>query len=142
MRLKEAESRPRAKAMRKSLTRSETILWTRLRCKQLGDAKFAGSTRRCPTSLISRALRRASSSSVDGATHSTQEERAHDRRRDEALAREGWRTLRISVLDIYNDLEGTLDMIRRHLGCASSVPDCVRDTSPARGGGGLSDLEE
>lgn len=76
---------------------------------------------------------------VDGATHSTPEERAHDQRRDEALAREGCRTLRIANLDNHNDLDGTLDVIRRHLGCAPSVPDCVRDTSPACGGGGLSE---
>ncbi len=74
---------------------------------------------------------------VDGATHSTPDERAHDARRDDVLMHAGWRILRLTNLDIYQNLDGTLEAIQRSLACAPSVPDFVRDTSPARGGGGF-----
>ena len=48
---------------------------------------------------------------VDGGTHSTDQEQAHDRRRDAYLRRQGWRVCRVWNDDVYRNTEGVLDAI-------------------------------
>ncbi len=49
---------------------------------------------------------------IDGATHSTDTERAHDRKRTELLKAEGWKIVRASNVEVYKNLEGVLGAIR------------------------------
>jgi very-short-patch-repair endonuclease len=59
---------------------------------------------------------------VDGGTHGTDEEKEHDRQRDEYLRGRGWRVIRFYNEDVFADVAGVLDEIRRHL----PPPTCAR----------------
>ena len=48
---------------------------------------------------------------VDGATHSSEQEIAHDRRRDAYMTQRGWRVLRITNEDVYKNLDNVFEMI-------------------------------
>jgi len=135
IRLQEGESRPLARKLRKRLTNAETILWSRLRGRQLDSLKFR---RQHPIKAYIADFACVEARlvvEVDGATHATKEELEHDEVRTRVLSREGWRIVRVSNSDVYKNLYGTLETILRSARCAPSVPDCVRDTSPASGGG-------
>lgn len=92
--MRENQKRDVARKLRSEMTRAEIVLWTRLRRGQLGArfrrqlpigpyiADFA-----CPAARLIV--------EVDGETHSTDEERAHDARRTAHLAGTGWRVLRV-----------------------------------------------
>ncbi|MEO0982073.1 MAG: DUF559 domain-containing protein [Pseudomonadota bacterium] len=107
--------RARAKHMRRSMTNAETILWSRLRRRQLDGwlfrrqhpidryiADFA-----CPKAKLVV--------EVDGATHGSDDEIAYDRRRTSLMETEGWRVHRVCNTDIYENLNSVLDSIIAHL---------------------------
>ena len=48
---------------------------------------------------------------VDGATHSTDAERAHDSRREAFLRDLGYRVLRVHNVEVYENLDGSLETI-------------------------------
>jgi len=48
---------------------------------------------------------------VDGATHSTQGELDHDIERTRVLESRGFHVIRVSNVDVYDNLEGVLDFI-------------------------------
>ncbi len=52
---------------------------------------------------------------VDGATHSTDAERAADAERTRVLESFGFRVARVQNRDVYDNLEGVLEMIWREL---------------------------
>jgi len=52
---------------------------------------------------------------VDGATHSTDEEIAHDAARSAALAAQGFAVLRFTNEDVCRNLDGVLETIRMRL---------------------------
>jgi very-short-patch-repair endonuclease len=135
IRLQEGSSRALAKKLRKQLTDAETILWSKLRGKQLNGLKFR---RQHPIKAYVAdfaCIEARLVIEVDGATHSTEAEREHDAIRSRVLAREGWRILRVKNEDVTKNLYQTLQLISRSARCAPSVLDCVQDTSPASGGG-------
>jgi very-short-patch-repair endonuclease len=53
---------------------------------------------------------------VDGATHSTDEEIARDRRRDDILSRAGWNVVRVSNHDVLTLMDSVLENILSHCG--------------------------
>lgn len=135
IRLQEGASRPFARKLRKRLTDAETILWSRLRGRQLDGQKFRRQHPIKAYVVDFACVEVRLVVEVDGATHSTDAEREHDEIRSRVLTREGWRIIRVSNNDIYRNLHGTLETILRGARCAPSVPDYVRDTSPVNGGG-------
>ena len=135
IRIREGVSRPLAQKLRKRMTDAETILWSRLRGRQLDGLKFRRQHPVMAYVADFACIEARLIVEVDGATHSTETERAHDARRALILTNAGWRILRASNNDIYKNLYETLQLISRSAGCAPSVPDAVRDTSPASGGG-------
>ncbi len=135
IRLGERNSRPQAKRLRRKMTDAETILWSRLRGRQIRGLKFRRQHPVLAYVADFACIEARLIVEVDGATHATDAERAHDERRNWLLTRAGWRIVRVQNNDVYKNLEATLDLIQRSTGCAPSVPDFVRDTSPASGGG-------
>jgi very-short-patch-repair endonuclease len=123
MRENEKRSRPFARRLRRELTEAETILWSYLqrrasiycvhfrRQHPIGPyvADFACVTAR----LIVE---------VDGATHCSDSELRHDRRRDAYLRRCGWRVLRVTNSDVYENLSGVLDLIDSRLAKYRKIP--------------------
>jgi Uncharacterized protein conserved in bacteria len=97
--------------LRKSLTDAERILWSRLRCHDFGGLHFRKQHPLGPYITDFVCLKAKLVVEVDGATHSTADEIAHDRRRDEFLTRRGWQVLRVQNDDVYKDLYRVLDVI-------------------------------
>jgi len=131
----EEGARAKAKVFRRRMTKAEVILWLHLRrLREIGYnfrrqhpigpyiADFAIHTGK----LIVE---------VDGETHGTEEEMAHDRRRDAYLQSQGWRVLRIPNMAIYEDLDHVLEVILSQLPPSASVAERSLGTSPASGGG-------
>jgi very-short-patch-repair endonuclease len=106
----------RARRLRTTQTNAETRLWQALRNRRLSRYKFR---RQYP---IDRyvvdfvALDAKLIIEVDGATHSTDAELAYDAARTRALELFGFQVIRVSNTDIYDNLDGVLEMIGNTLG--------------------------
>lgn len=99
----------RARVLRANATSAEAKLWSHLRNRNLGGFKFA---RQVPiesyfVDFVCRDARLVIE--VDGATHSSDEERAADAEREAALRRQGYDVLRVSNVDVRENIEGVLD---------------------------------
>jgi len=103
----------RARAMRGSPTASEELLWARIRGRRLGvvirrQVPLLG---RFIADFLAPAQRLVIE--VDGAYHA---ERGHaDSRRDAALARAGYRVIRVEASLVVRNIESALDRIRAAL---------------------------
>jgi len=101
----------RARALRREATKAENILWQHLRNRQLKGAKFS---RQVPIDpYIADFACRASKLviEIDGATHETSEQLAHDAKRSAFLQAQGYRIIRFSNEDIFGDLDPVLKVI-------------------------------
>ena len=111
MREDERRARSFAKELRSRMTDAEIILWSRLRRWPDPRYKFR---RQHPIGIYIADFACIASRlvvEVDGATHSTQEERAHDLARERYLTARGWRTIRIPNQDIYERLNDIVSFI-------------------------------
>jgi len=82
MRETEARSRPRAKALRKAMTKAEVVLWLRLRELNRRGCKLRRQHPIGPYIADFAHVHGRLVIELDGATHWTAERAAHDRRRD------------------------------------------------------------
>ena len=115
MRENEINARTLAKRLRRSLTRAETILWVRLRRKGVNGQRFRRQHPIGPYVADFACVAARLVVEVDGATHGTDEERAHDARRDAFLRRNGWRVMRVQNHEVFRNLDDVLDAISRRL---------------------------
>lgn len=104
-----------ARRLRRAPTPAEARLWSRLRNRALGGYKFARQEPigRYVVDFVCRDRRLVVE--VDGATHSTDAERDHDRARGEFLAAEGYATLRFTNVELRENLQGVLETILARL---------------------------
>lgn len=93
------------------MTKAELRLWQRLRARQLCGLKFRRQHPIGPYIAGFACLQCRLVVELDGATHSTDEEIAHDRRRTAFIERDGWRVLRFWNTDLYDDIDETLNRI-------------------------------
>ncbi len=112
----------RARALRKSQTDAEALLWSRLRGRRLNGLKFV---RQEPigsyfADFVCRELDLVVE--VDGATHSTESERRHDERRTEVLRARGYRVVRLANEDVFRNLDGALETIVAAIAQAAEIP--------------------
>lgn len=101
--------------MRSNLTDAEAILWSKLRRKQLLGYRFQ---RQYPIGsfIADFACREAALViELDGATHSTAEEREHDARREAFIESQGWTIVRFWNAEVYGNLYGVLESIVQRL---------------------------
>ncbi len=111
MRDDERTSRPRAKTLRREMTKAETLLWNNLREANLHGFKFRrqhpiGS---CVADFAH--IRGQLVVEIDGATHGTDDEIEYDRRRTAFLQSRGWTVLRFSNTDVYENVSGLVDFL-------------------------------
>jgi very-short-patch-repair endonuclease len=105
----------RARELRRLSPAAERILWARLKNRGLQGVKFVRSEPIGPY-FADFACRSAKLVvEIDGATHSTDEEIAHDRRRTAFLAAEGYRVVRFSNAQVFENVEAIVDEIARVL---------------------------
>jgi len=130
----ERKSKVFAKQLRRNLTDAEVILWQHLR----GDSVHALRFRRqhpigpyvadfacLPVKLVVE---------VDGATHGSDAQVAYDARRRKFMERFGWHLVRVTNLDVYDDLDAVLRVIWREVGERRPPSTASRSPSPAEAG--------
>jgi very-short-patch-repair endonuclease len=105
-----------ARSLRKRESAAEQLLWERLRNRRLNGLKFVRQLSTGPFIADFACRDKRLIVEVDGATHSTEKEIAHDRRRDEILIRAGWNVLRVSNHDVLTAMDGVLETILNHCG--------------------------
>jgi very-short-patch-repair endonuclease len=96
----------RARSLRRELTDAKRKLWHALRAHRLAGLSFR---RQAPCGPYIADFLCADARlviEVDGATHSTEEEIAYDRRREKWFAANGYRVLRLTNDEVYRNLDG------------------------------------
>jgi very-short-patch-repair endonuclease len=110
----------RARRLRRRLTNAETILWSELRRSTTG-LRFRRQHPIGPYIADFACICARLIIEVDGATHSSEAECAHDARRDAYLKARGWQVIRVSNDDVYRSLEDTLNYV-----CNSAIAQAGR----------------
>jgi very-short-patch-repair endonuclease len=104
----------RARALRRVMTPAEARLWSALRRNALG-VRFRRQHPVHPYVADFACFTHKLIIEVDGSMHEGNEAVARDARRDERLTREGWRVLRYTNLEIFDDLDVVLEEIGQAL---------------------------
>lgn len=133
MREGEVQSRRFAKALHKSMTEAEVVLWAFLRKRALRGFKFRRQHPIGPYVADFACIEAKLVVEVDGATHWTAEHLEHDAKRTDYMLRAGWRVMRVTNLDIFDNLHGVWLAIEQRLPPPAASPP----SSPAGGGGNL-----
>lgn len=100
--------RTRAKQLRRSMTRAETLLWRHLKADRLAGLNFR---RQTPIgNYIADFVAHSCKLIVelDGESHDFEERIRHDERRDRWFASRGYRVLRFTNDDVLKNLEGVV----------------------------------
>jgi very-short-patch-repair endonuclease len=105
----------RARELRRLSPAAERILWARLKNRGLQGVKFVRSEPIGPyfADFACRSARVVVE--IDGATHSTDEEIAHDKRRTAFLEARGYRVVRFPNQQVYENVGAIVDEIARVL---------------------------
>ena len=123
--------RARAKQLRRTMTRAETLLWRHLKAHRLARLSFRRQA------LIGNYIADFVAHSckliveVDGESHDFEERLRHDERRDRWFASRGYRLLRFTNDDVMRNLEGVVSSILQ--AAEQAVPPSL--TLPRKGGG-------
>ena len=123
--------RARAKQLRRTMTRAETLLWRHLKAHRLANLAFR---RQTPignyiADFVAHSCRLIVE--VDGESHDFEERFRHDERRDRWFASRGYRVLRFTNVDVMSNLEGVVLSILQ--AAEQAVPPSL--TLPRKGGG-------
>ena len=101
----------RARSLRRAQTSAEAKLWSKLRNRQLAGAKFVRQEPIGPYFADFCCREQRLVIELDGATHSTDAERARDAIRTRALEAQTYRVLRFTNADVYDSLDAVCDTI-------------------------------
>ena len=101
--------------MRRLSPAAERILWARLKNRGLGGVKFVRSEPIGPYFADFAGRSAKLIIEIDGATHSTDDEIAHDGRRTAFLQAQGYRIIRFSNEQIYENVDAIVEEIARVL---------------------------
>ena len=115
MRDNEKRSRVFAKQLRSKMPRSEALLWSYIRKRALSGARFRRQHPVGPYIADFACVGAKLIVEVDGYTHWTAEQLEHDARRTKYLEERGWRVLRVTSADVYDNLSGVWETIAVHL---------------------------
>lgn len=118
------------------MTEAEVVLWTFLRRRALHGYKFRRQHPIGPYIADFACVSARLVIEVDGATHSTPEELAHDAKRTAFLEKAGWRILRVNNIDVFENMDGVWQTVAHRLPPPAASPPA----SPASGGRNRSEL--
>jgi very-short-patch-repair endonuclease len=123
--------RARAKELRRTMTRAETLLWRHLKANRLAGLGFR---RQSPmgnyiADFVAHACKLVVE--VDGESHDFEERIRHDARRDRWFESRGYRVLRFTNNDVLKNLEGVVLVIVE----AAEQASPLSLTLPRKGGG-------
>jgi very-short-patch-repair endonuclease len=124
--------RARAKRLRRTMTRAETMLWRHLKAHRLNGLAFR---RQSPmgnyiADFVSHSRRLVIE--LDGESHDFESRQIADARRDAWFMRRGYRVLRFANDDVMTNLEGVV----RAIDNAARSPEAPPSLSLPRKGGG------
>ena len=100
-----------AKKLRKNATRAEGLLWSKLRAKQIEGIKFRRQQPIGDIIVDFVSFEQRIVIELDGGQHA--KEKKKDNNRDRLLAENGFKVLRFWNNEIFNNLDGVLDVIRK-----------------------------
>ena len=100
-----------AKILRKNSTKAETLLWSRLRSKQLGGIKFRRQQPIGNYIVDFVSFEKRIIVELDGGQHATEKKR--DRIRDERLTEDRFTVLRFWNNDVLENIDAVLEIIRK-----------------------------
>jgi very-short-patch-repair endonuclease len=101
----------RARALRKTMSDAERMLWHALRARQIEGARFRRQHPLGKYVVDFVCLERRLVVEVDGGQHTEDDQVAHDVRRDRWLEAEGFRVLRVPTAEVYGNIAGVVDTI-------------------------------
>ena|SRR5579862_4142415 len=101
----------RARLLRRASTDAERKLWRALRGRSLSGHKFVRQERIGPYYADFACRESKLLIEIDGATHSTDEEIAKDRARTLFMERRGYRVIRFSNIEVYEQIDRVCDAI-------------------------------
>lgn len=93
------------------MTEAEVMMWSRLRLKSMHGFHFRRQHPIGPYIADFACVPARLVLEVDGATHGSKEEIAHNRRRDAYMKQRGWRVLRITNEDVYKNFDNVVEII-------------------------------
>jgi very-short-patch-repair endonuclease len=105
-----------AKRLRKNETQAESLLWSRLRARRLAGVKFRRQQPIGKMIVDFVSFERRVVIELDGGQHATAELKVKDEERDRFLRKGGFTVLRFWDNEIFVNLEGVLEVIRRECG--------------------------
>ena len=105
----------RARTLRALQTNAEAKLWFALRNRRLARWKFRRQHMIEGYVVDFVTIEGKLIVEVDGATHSTESEIAHDAKRTRTLESCGFLVMRVTNTDVYENLDGVLDAVDRTL---------------------------
>ena len=101
----------RARSLRRTQTSAEAKLWSKLRNRQLADAKFVRQEPIGPYFVDFCCREHSLVIELDGATHSTDAELARDAKRTHFLEAQAYRVLRFTNAEVYASLDAVCETI-------------------------------
>ena len=126
--------RSRAKQLRQTMTRAETLLWRYLKANRLDGLGFRRQTpiRNYIADFICMSAKLVVE--LDGESHDFEERLKVDQKRDAFFVSEGFQVLRFTNEQVMSNLEGVVEAIRQATSArASGSPPSL--TLPHKGGG-------
>jgi very-short-patch-repair endonuclease len=105
----------RARALRRDAPAAERMVWRGLRNRQLGSWKFVRQEPIGPYIADFVCREKMLIIEIDGATHSSEAEIAHDLRRTALLEAQRYRVVRFTNEQVFENVVGVLDEVARVL---------------------------
>ncbi|MHC4976394.1 MAG: endonuclease domain-containing protein [Planctomycetota bacterium] len=99
----------RAKELRKSMTYPERVIWNRVRRGQIGGYKFRRQHPIGPYVADFYCHKAKLVIEIDGLQHN--DDWSRDRQRDGYMRSKGLKVVRLTVSDVYKDVDGTIEQI-------------------------------
>jgi very-short-patch-repair endonuclease len=127
------EQRSRAKDLRRTMTRAETLLWRYLKAHRIDGLGFR---RQAPMGnyIVDLVCHEAGVVvELDGESHDFDERLRRDQIRDAWLASRGYVVLRFTNKDVLSNLEGVVTVIREAASTRLAAPPSL--SLPRKGGG-------
>lgn len=112
----------RARDLRREATSAEARLWSRLRARRLNGFKFVRQENIGAYYVDFACREERLIIEVDGATHSTPRELVHDERREAWLVECGFRVLRVTNADVFENLDGVCETILNAINATAPAP--------------------
>ena len=120
----------RSRDLRRDQTDAERKLWSKLRNRRLAGVKFVRQEPVGPYFVDFLCRERRLVVEIDGATHSTDDEIASDARRTALLEQQGFRVVRFTNAEVYDNLDSVLETLLHAMRTSDASRSTDRPLTP------------